>query len=73
MIKTALNIDEGSFEQRNKTSSFSDIRFILSQVPDGSLLICGDAKVRPRLVVPKPALHEAFVEARLQELRLAAN
>lgn len=48
-----------------------DIGFILSKIPDGGLFIGGDAEVRPLIGVPPPALHEAFIEASLQDLGLA--
>lgn len=53
--------------------STNDIRFILSEIPDGCFLIRGDAEVRALCGVPPPTLHKAFVEASLQDLFLASH
>lgn len=51
----------------------SDIRIILSEIPDGCVFICGDAVVCPLFGFPKPPLHKALIKAALQDLLLASH
>lgn len=59
--------------EQKKQMSTNDIRFILSEIPDGRFLIRGDAEVGALCGVPPPAVHEAFIEASLQDLFLAPH
>lgn len=75
-FSTTLNVDVKVVTRKSLflSSSFktnSDMRFILSKIPDGGLLIGADAEVRPLPGAPPPALHEAFIEAGLEDLGLA--